>query len=318
MKGSTVSNGLFPHSQNAQKSLWRRIWIKRWCYLIILPGMLFFLLFKYVPMYGIQLAFKKFDIAAGINASPWIGFENFELLFIDREFFQALRNTIIISYMELLFCFPFPIILAILINEVRRASYKRTVQTILTFPHFLSWVIVSGIVMNILANNGSVNNLLASMGYEKYQFLTDKRFFRWLLVITQSWKEAGWSTILYIAAIAGIDPALYEAATIDGANRWHKIIHITLRGILPIVLITLILRVGHMMDAGFDQVMNLYNNTVLDVGDILDTYIYRITFQRTPNFGFSTAVGLFKGLTNCILLMTVNGISKRISGTGIV
>ena len=193
-----------------------------------------------------------------------------------------------------------------------------SVQTILTFPHFLSWVIVAGIMMNILANNGAVNNLLATMGLEKYNFLTDKGLFRYILVFTLSWKEAGWSCILYIAAITGIDPSLYEAATIDGANRWHKILHITWPGILPVVLITLILRVGSMMDAGFDQVMNLYNNTVLDVADILDTYIYRITFQRMPNYGFSTAVGLFKGLTNCILLLSVNAVCKKINGTTIM
>ena len=205
-----------------------------------------------------------------------------------------------------------------LINEVKPMRYKRSVQTILTFPHFLSWVIVAGIMMNILANNGAVNNLLATMGLEKYNFLTDKGLFRYILVFTLSWKEAGWSCILYIAAITGIDPSLYEAATIDGANRWHKILHITWPGILPVVLITLILRVGSMMDAGFDQVMNLYNNTVLDVADILDTYIYRITFQRMPNYGFSTAVGLFKGLTNCILLLSVNAVCKKINGTTIM
>ena len=304
--------------QRPKKTLWQRIWMKRWCYLIILPGMAYFLLFKYVPMYGIQLAFKEFDLVAGISASPWVGFENFELLFRDREFFLALKNTLIISYMQLLLFFPFPIVLAILINEVRLSKFKRSVQTILTFPHFLSWVIVAGIMMNILANNGAVNNLLAAMGFEKYQFLTDKGLFRYILIFTLTWKEAGWSTILYIAAITSIDPSLYEAATIDGANRWHRIRHITWPGILPVVVITLIMRVGHIMDAGFDQVMNMYNSTVLDVADILDTYIYRITFQRTPNFGFSTAVGLFKGLTNCILLLTVNTICKKISGTGIL
>lgn len=315
--GRGPSHGTVPGTR-PKRSIWQQIWIKRWCYLIILPGMAYFLLFKYVPMYGIQLAFKEFNIAEGISASPWVGWANFELLFRDREFFLALKNTLIISYMQLLLFFPFPIVLSILINEVKPMRYKRSVQTILTFPHFLSWVIVAGIMMNILANNGAVNNLLATMGLEKYNFLTDKGLFRYILVFTLSWKEAGWSCILYIAAITGIDPSLYEAATIDGANRWHKILHITWPGILPVVLITLILRVGSMMDAGFDQVMNLYNNTVLDVADILDTYIYRITFQRMPNYGFSTAVGLFKGLTNCILLLSVNAVCKKINGTTIM
>lgn len=320
MRTRSISAASALHARPGQKrkTLLKRIWMKKWCYLIILPGMVYFLLFKYVPMYGIQLAFKEFDMVAGISASPWVGWSNFELLFRDREFFLALKNTLIISYMQLLLFFPFPVILAILFNEVKIQRFKKSVQTILTFPHFLSWVIVAGIMMNILANNGAVNNLLAAMGMEKYQFMTDKGLFRYILIFSLTWKESGWSTILYIAAITGIDPALYEAATIDGANRWHRIIHITWPGILPVVIITLILRVGHMMDAGFDQIMNMYNSTVLDVGDILDTYIYRITFQRTPNFGFSTAVGLFKGLTNCILLLSVNVVCKKISGTGIL
>lgn len=318
MSSNVVQNTPRRSQHKSKKSLWQRIWLKRWCYLIILPGMIYFLVFKYVPMYGIQLAFKEFDIMAGISASPWVQFDNFKLLFKDREFFLALKNTLIISYMQILLFFPFPIILSILINEVKPLRFKKSVQTILTFPHFLSWVIVAGIMMNMLANNGAINNMAAAIGLEKYQFLTDKKLFRYILIFTLTWKEAGWSCILYIAAITGIDPSLYEAATIDGANRWHKIRHITWPGIQSIVVITLILRVGHMMDAGFDQVMNLYNSTVLDVADILDTYIYRITFQRAPNFGFSTAVGLFKGLTNCILLMSVNAICKKFSGTGIL
>ena len=302
----------------SNRSVWRRIWDQRWIYMIMIPGLFFFILFKYVPMYGIQLAFKKFNVAEGITASPWVGLDNFRLLFIDREFFAALRNTLIISYLQLLFFFPFPIILAILLNEVAQPRIKRVLQTVYTFPHFLSWVIVSGIMLNFLANDGALNKMLIVMGQEKSNFLTSKSTFRFILMFTLTWKEAGWSCILYLAAITAIDPALYEAATIDGANRWHKIRYITWPGIQTIVITTLILRMGHMMDAGFDQIMNLYNATVLDVADILDTYIYRFTFQRTPNFGFSTAVGLFKGLTNCLLLLTVNWVCDKTTGTGII
>lgn len=315
MTNSSLSRSIFGKSN---RSIRQRIWDQRWLYLILLPGIAFFIIFRYAPMYGIQLAFKKFDIAQGIAQSPWVGLDNFSLLFIDREFFIALKNTLIISYMQLMFFFPFPIILAILLNEVSQRRLKRVLQTVYTFPHFLSWVIVSGIMLNILANNGAINNLRQVMGLEKYSFLTDKGIFRSILMVTLNWKEAGWSTILYLAAITAIDPALYEAAIIDGANRWHKIRYITWPGIQTIVITTLILRVGHMMDAGFDQIMNLYNATVLDVSDILDTYIYRITFQKIPNFGFSTAVGLFKGVTNCILLLTVNALCKKVSGTGIL
>jgi len=315
---SSVSGGAIGPASPQKRSVWARIWKDRWIYLIMLPGIAFFILFRYVPIYGIQLAFKRFDVAAGITASPWIGFENFKRLFIDQEFFFALRNTIIISYMQLVFFFPFPIILAILLNEVMQRRVKRVLQTVYTFPHFLSWVIVAGIMMNFLANDGAVNGLLSLLGADKVSFLTSKSLFRFILMFTLNWKNAGWSTILYLAAITSIDPSLYDAATIDGANRWHKIRYITWPGIQVIVITMLILRVGNMMDAGFDQIMNLYNPTVVDVSDILDTYIYRITFQKTPNFGFSTAVGLFKGLTNCILLLSVNWICKRVSGTGII
>ena len=301
-----------------KRSIWSRIWKDRWIYLIMIPGIAFFVLFRYIPIYGIQLAFKKLDIVSGITGSPWVGFENFKLLLRDQEFFYALRNTLIISYMQLLFFFPFPIILAILINEVTQKKVRRVLQTVYTFPHFLSWVIVAGIMINLLANNGALNNLLNVLGANKISFLTNKPMFRPILVITLAWKESGWSTILYLAAITAIDPSLYEAAIIDGANRWHRIRYITWPGIQVIVITTLILRAGHMMDAGFDQVLNLYNATVLEVGDILDTYIYRITFQKAANFGFSTAVGLFKGLTNCILLLSVNWICDKVSGTGII
>jgi len=294
------------------------LWEKRYIYMMVIPGMAFFLLFRYAPMYGIQLAFKDFRIADGITRSPWVGLEHFQRMMIETEFWKAFQNTIIISYLQLLIFFPFPIILSLIINEIKPMAYKRTVQTIYTFPHFLSWVIVAGIMFNMLSSHGMINNLLSVFGMEPHSFLTDKSTFRYLLIATLTWKEAGWSCILYLAALTGIDPALYEAATIDGANRWHRMRYISLPGMQAIIITTLILRVGHMMDAGFDQIMNMYNPTVFDVADILDTYVYRITFQRPANFGFSTAVGLFKGVTNCILLVSVNAICKRLSGTGII
>lgn len=300
------------------KSLARRMWESRYLYLLVLPGFAYFVIFRYVPMYGIQLAFKNFSSNLGITKSAWVGLENFQYLFVNNEFWYSVRNTLIISYLQILFCFPFPILLALLLNEMRLRKFKRVTQTIFTFPHFLSWVLVSGIVMNVLSMNGAVNNLINVLGGEKYQFLTDKGLFRTILVFFQLWKESGWSCILYLAAITAIDPALYEAATIDGANRWHRVRYITWPGISIIVVVTLILRIGYMMDAGFDQIINMYNPTVFEVADIIDTYIYRITFQRPTNFGVSTAVGLFKGVTNCALLLSANFITKRLGGTGIV
>ena len=312
MSSSSLSQRTRP-----KRSIWQQIWIKRWCYLIILPGMAYFLLFKYVPMYGIQLAFKEFNIAEGISASPWVGWANFELLFRDREFFLALKNTLIISYMQLLLFFPFPIVLSILINEVKPMRYKRSVQTILTFPHFLSWVILSSILTNLLGNSGVVNNIIVAMGGEKVNFLMNKGIFRWLLIFSLLWKESGWNAILYMATITAIDPALYEAATIDGANRWHRIRYITWPGISTIVTATFILRIGSIMDAGYMQVLNLYNPAVYEVGDILDTYIYRITFEKAPDYGVSTAVGMFKGVVNAVLMLSAEVVSRKFNGEGL-
>lgn len=305
-------------SSRRSKTLFAAIWRKRYIYLLLLPGIAYFAIFKYIPIYGVQLAFKKYLVNQGITGSPWVGFSNFRLLFIDGDFWTAVRNTLIIAYMQILICFPIPIALAVLLNEIRQRKFKRTVQTIYTFPHFLSWVIVSGMVLNMLSTNGAINNLLAVLNYDRVQFLTDKKIFRWLLVFLQAWKESGWNCIMYLAAITAIDPTLYEAATIDGANRWHRMRYITWPGISMIVVVTLIMRMGSIMDAGFEQIINIYNPAVYEVSDIIDTYVFRITFQRPANFGLSAAVGLFKGMTNCVLLLTTNWICVRLSGTGIL
>lgn len=290
---------------------------KKHIYLMLLPGLMFFIVFKYIPIYGLQLAFKQYSVNLGISKSKFVGFSNFRLLFVDPDFWVAVRNTLIIAFMQIVVFFPFAIILALLLNEVRQRRTKRVLQTIFTFPHFLSWVIVSGMVLNLMGSTGALNNLLNVLGAKRVGFLTDKGVFRQLLVGVLIWKEAGWSCILYLAAITAIDPSLYESAIVDGANRWHRVRYITWPGISMIVVVTLILRVGYIMDAGFEQVFNIYNPTVYPVADIIDTYIYRISFQRTANFGVSTAVGLFKGATNCILLIFTDFVSRRISGTGI-
>ncbi|MDR2648115.1 MAG: ABC transporter permease subunit [Clostridiales bacterium] len=314
----TVSEAEAGAKRGRLQSLPRRVWEARYIYLVILPGLVFFAIFKYIPIYGIQLAFKKLKIGSGIAASPWIGTENFEYLFINMEFWMSVRNTLIIGFMQIILFFPFPVALAILLNEIRAKRFKRVVQTLYTLPHFLSWVVVSGIAINFFSMQGAFNNLLAVAGLQRHQFLTDQGVFRYLLVFSQMWKESGWNAILYLAAITAIDPALHEAATIDGANRWQRIKSITWPGISMIVVVTLILRVGSLLEVGFDQILNMYNPAVYDVADIIDTYIYRITFQRPANFGVSTAVGLFKGLTNCILLLSANWVSVRVSGAGIM
>ncbi|PTW00860.1 MULTISPECIES: sugar ABC transporter permease [Halanaerobium] len=290
----------------------------KYIYLMLVPGLAFLLVFKYFPMYGIQLAFKRYMLNEGITGSPWIGLENFLYIWSEPAFWRAFKNTIVISLMKLGLGFPIGIILALLINELKMKKYRRFLQTIYTFPHFLSWVIVSGIIFNFLGNTGALNSLLENLGLGQINFLMNKGIFRYLLVYSEVWKEAGWSTILYLAAIAGIDPTLYEAATVDGANRWHKIKYITWPGIQNIVVIMFIMTVGSIMVAGFNQVFNLYNEVVYDVGDIISTYVYRISFQQAPDYGVSTAVGLFNGVVNFMLLMIANTVAKKFGKSGII
>lgn len=306
------------NSKTKKSELWKRICEGKYFYLMLLPGIAFFIIFSYMPMYGIQLAFKDFSISKGIWGSPWVGLKKFEMLFRNPEFFRSLKNTVIISFLKTFVSFPVPIILAMLINELKSSKLKRTLQTIYTFPHFLSWVILAGIFRNLLGNNGAINNLISTLGGERISFLTTPGIFRSLLVVSSIWKESGWDCIIYLTAITGIDPTLYESADIDGANRWHKMLHITWPGIKHTAVILLILAVGHAMNAGFDQIFNMYNPAVYSAADIIDTYVYRITFELQPDYGFSTAVGLFKGVVNCILLLSANALAKRLSDSAIL
>lgn len=305
--------------QHPHKKFVKDILRNKYIYLLLLPGILFYLLFAYGPMYGIILAFKDYTFKGGILGSPWVGLEKFRMLFVEPEFIQAFKNTIIISFGKIIFGFPIPILLAILLNELRFKKFKKTLQTVFTFPHFLSWIIISSIVLNIFGNLGAVNNMLSVLGLERQHFLADKQLFRPLLYITDIWKEAGWSSIIYLAAISGINPELYEAATIDGANRFQKIRYVTWPGMRSVAELLLLLSIGQVMNAGygFDQVFNLYNPTVYEVGDIIDTFVYRITFQRPPDFGFSTAVGLFKSVINFGLLVTADRVAKALGQRGI-
>ncbi len=298
--------------------LWMNIKKSKYIYLLLVPILAYYLVFKYIPIYGLQLAFKEFSLMKGIAGSDWVGLAHFRSLFVESDFWQAFFNTIIISFMKLVIGFPIPVFIAILLNEIFFERFKRVLQVIYTFPHFLSWVILSSLIFNMLSSHGAVNNILALFGAEKINFLTNIRTFRYLLVFSEMWKEFGWGTIVYMATITCIDPSLYEASKIDGANRLQRNIHIVWPGIKSVVVTMLILNVGHLMSAGFMQIFNLYNPAVYSVADILDTYVYRISFLRMPNFGFSTAVGLFTGITNCILLLSANFVAKKLGEKGIV
>ena len=290
----------------------------RYLYLLLLPALLYVILIDYSAMYGIQLAFKEFSPKLGITGSEWIGFKHFKSMFSDPYFTYVLLNTIKISIGRTIFTFPFPIIIALCFNELRNRHFKKTIQTIYTFPHFLSWVIVSGVIINFLAYTGPVNNAIEFLGGERHIFMGDKKMIIPLLYITTVWKEAGWKSIIFLASITSIDRGMYESADLDGATRFQKIWHITLPSIRSTVLIMLIMEVGHVLSGGFDQIFNMSNMVVQKTIDIIDTYVYRITFQQAPDFAYSTAVGLFKNVVGFSMVLIVNKISKKLEGSGIL
>ncbi|HIS85183.1 MAG TPA: sugar ABC transporter permease [Candidatus Faecivicinus avistercoris] len=271
-----------------------------------------------MPMGGLTLAFKSFKANLGIWGSPWNGLTNFESLFRDPAFGRSVGVTLWINAVELVLCFPAPILLALMLNELRMGRYKKVLQTVYTFPHFLSWVIIASIVKNLLSIDGVVNGLMANLGMEKVSFLGNKNLFRPLIYITEIWKEAGWSSIIYLAAISGVDQQLYEVAEIDGASRLQRVLHITLPSIFPTIAVMLILQMGGIMGGHFDQIYNLQNDIIASSAETLNLYIYRITFQRTPNYGFSTAVSLFCSVINMALLLSTNKIAERFGGVGLM
>ncbi|MFE5319364.1 ABC transporter permease [Paenibacillus sp. NPDC056579] len=298
-----------------------RIWaiMKRdkFLYLLAMPGILFIILFKYVPMWGIIIAFQNYSPYRGVLQSDWVGLEHFIRFFSNPEFMQLFRNTMAINLMNLVFYFPLPIIVALLLNEVMGKTFKKLIQSIVYLPHFLSWVIIVGITFLMLSRtDGAINNLVTYFGFAKIDFLTNPKLF-WILLTVQSiWKEAGWGTIIFLAAIAGLDTQLYEAAKIDGAKRLRQIWHVTLPGIRNVILILLILRIGNIMDVGFEQVFLMGNGAVSDVSEVFDTYVYRLGIQQ-GQFSFSTAVGLFKSVIGLVLVVIANKLAKRFGEEGV-
>jgi len=286
---------------------------------MFLPVVVYFIIFKYVPMAGIVIAFKNYKISQGIFGSAWVGLDNFTKAFSTPTFARSVKNTLAISGLKLLFGFPAPIILALMLNEVTHARFKKTVQTISYLPHFLSWVVLAGMFQQLLSpNNGAVNAVLRDVFglQESIYFLGSNKYFRGTLIVTDIWKNVGWSSILYLATISGIDPALYEAATVDGATRWQCTRYITIPSLVSTIVVMLILSIGSIMDAGFDQVFNLYNSAVYQTGDIIDTYVYRYGLGDMK-YSLATAVGLFKNVIAFVLVVGTNLIARRLSGEGI-
>jgi putative aldouronate transport system permease protein len=286
-------------------------------YVMLIPGLLFFLVFRYIPLAGSVIAFKDYNIFTGIWKSEWVGFEWFRQLFTYPQFFRLLRNTFLISLYQIVFAFPAPIILAVLMNELRTALYKRVVQTVLYLPHFLSWAIIYGLAyMMFSEQTGMINVLFKAWGGESVNVLQSQEYFRSLVVGAGVWKEMGWSAIIFLAALAGINPSLYEAARIDGANRWKQFVHITFPGLLPAITILLLLKIGNIMDVGFEQVYVFLTPLTQPVGDVLDTYSYRIGII-SGQYSITTAIGLFKSVIGFVLLVLANKLSKSTTGEGL-
>jgi putative aldouronate transport system permease protein len=296
--------------------LLQRILLNWEIYLMALPGLILLMIFRYLPMYGITVAFKDFNVIKGIMGSPWIGFENYIRLMSSSEFKRAFTNTLTISVLRMLFGMPLPILLALSLNEVRNLLYKRSIQTIVYIPHFISWVVVAGIFIDLLSpSTGLINRLIESLGGTRIFFMTSLRWIRTVVVGSEVWKESGWGAIIYLAAITSVDPELYQAASIDGAGRLRQTIHITMPAIKGTFIVLLIMRMGAMMGANFEQIYMLYNPIVYAKIDVIDTYVFRTTFD-TLDFGYTTAAGLFSQVIGCILLMTSNTIVKRMGGRG--
>lgn len=313
MERIAVKSNTKDNRKKEKFQLWIKSYITNWNLVVMLiPGLLAFTLFSYLPMQGIVIAFKDYKVFDGIWGSEWIGFKNFADMFAGDDFLRALKNTFEISFLKILFAFPMPILFAIILNECTFNRYKRIIQTFSYLPHFFSWIALSGIMTQVFSTSGAVNMLLSVFGVkEPVLFFADGFWFRFMIIITDIWKEFGWSSIIYLAAIMGIDPSLYEAAKIDGAGRLKQAIHITIPGIIPTIVTMFILRLSSVLNVGLDQIYSMYNPMVYDVSDILDTYVLRIL--QAADYSFGTAVGLFKSVVNLIFVVAGNFVVRKLT-----
>ena len=305
--------------KNASRTSWLIQHFKReWqIYLLLAPLVIWFLLFLYKPMYGLQIAFKDFSLFKGVDASPWVGLEHFRSLFDSDMFLRAIKNTFIISFLNLMIGFPMPIILALMFNEIVQGKFRKTVQTIVYLPHFISLVIIAGIVINIFSpSTGVVNLLLMKLGFEPIYFLTQPEWFRPIFIGSGIWQEAGFQSIVYLAAIAGVSPSLYESAVVDGASRWQMMWKITLPCILPTIIIMLIIRIGNLLEVGFELIILLYQPSTFQTADVINTFIYRQGLVGNQ-YDVAAAAGLFNAVVAFVLVMTANSISRRFTRTSL-
>lgn len=292
----------------------RRLKRDRQLYIMLLPVLLFFFIWHYIPMWGARIAFQDMRY---IGANEWVGLKHFKMLFSSPVFFRVFMNTVTISSMKIILIFPLPIFLAFSFNELRGSIYRNALQSVIYIPHFLSWVVISGIFISLLASpDGVINQIITLFGGDPISFMTSTRHIRWVFVFSEAWRSIGWDSILYIAAINSISQGLYDAATVDGASKFQQAMKITLPSIAPTIITMFILNLGFFMNAGFDQVFNMMNDAVINHVDIIDTYVYRVGLTK-GNFSLGTAAGLFKGVIGIILILGTDKISRKISGEGV-
>lgn len=308
----TTRHILGPHARPFFQKVKRDAIQNRYVYVMLLPVVAYYFIFHYIPMYGAQIAFKDYSPSLGIIGSPWIGLQNFIDFFSSYYFWRILWNTLILNILDIIFDFPAPIILALLLNEIRNKAFKRTVQTITYLPHFISLVVICSIILDFLSRDGIINYALKLLGIGPIPFMTRPEWFRFVFVSTNIWQSIGWGSIVYLAALAGINPELYEAAKIDGANRWRQTWSVTIPSIIPTIVIMFILRIGKIMDINMEKVLLLYNPTIYETADVISTFVYRKGLLEA-NYSFSAAVELFNSIINFSLLVLVNKLSRRVS-----
>lgn len=304
------------HERTAWERFCKDVVRDKWLYLLLLPGIVFLIIFRYIPIFGNVIAFMDYNPYDAAQTT-WVGLKHFQDLLTRPQFLQVFGNTLYISILKMVCGFPVPIILALMMNEMKNLKFKKVAQTLLYLPNFISWVVLAGLIMNMLdPDTGLVTGIINSITGEQVQVLTDTRYFVPMLVITDIYKGAGWGTIIYFAALSGIDPQLYEAAEIDGARKWKQMLHITLPSITPTIVVMLILSCNNIVNAGFDQIFMLYSALVFSVADIIDTYVYRIGIQNA-DYSFSTAAGLFKSVIAFVMILIVNTVAKKTGNEGI-
>lgn len=305
-------------TKTTKKNIWFYLWRDKWLYMMLLPVIAYYIIFKYIPMYGLVIAFKKYNVFKGIAGSAWVGLDNFIKVFSTDIFWTSTRNTLLLNLATLCLNFPLTILVALMLNEVKSTVFKKVSQSFLYLPHFMSWVVVAGIATNLFSKTGgSINNLLTNLGYNAVPFLNESKWWIFTYVICNVWKEIGWGTIIYLAAITGIDEALYEAAYIDGATKFQRIVYITIPMIKSVVIVMLILSISKMMSIGLDAPLLLGNAKVINVSEVISTYIYRLGIVKAE-YSLSTVIGLFQSVINIIILLLADRFAKFIGEDGII